>query len=131
MMLTYLESMAGSDLRQSDFQKRTPERCQQGTPEALAYIWPSELLVKIKSALLLVIGSFQLCLRLLLSATSEITLRSIKICTYNIRPLGPILYAMFVSPLFDLAKMTKFADDNFIIKFNKCITQLIDDMKFT
>ena len=45
--------------------------------------------------------------------------------------LGPILYAMFVSPLFDLAKMTKFADDNFIIKFNKCITQLIDDMKFT
>ena len=26
--------------------------------------------------------------------------------------LGPILYAIFVSPLFDLAKMTLFADDN-------------------
>ena len=27
--------------------------------------------------------------------------------------LGPILYALFVSPLFDLAKITNFADDNF------------------
>ena len=43
--------------------------------------------------------------------------------------LGPILYAMFVSPLFDLAKMTKFADDNFIIKCNKFLHELIVDMK--
>ena len=45
--------------------------------------------------------------------------------------LGPILYAMFVCPLFDLAKMTKFADDNFIIKCNKVLTALINDMKQT
>ena len=45
--------------------------------------------------------------------------------------LGPILYAIFVSPLFDLAKMTKFADDNFVIKYNKSMSQLIDDMKKT
>ena len=43
--------------------------------------------------------------------------------------LGPILYAMFVSPLFDLAKMTKFADDNFIIRYCKVLSDLIDDMK--
>ena len=29
--------------------------------------------------------------------------------------LGPILYAIFVSPLFDLAKMTLFADDNYLL----------------
>ena len=45
--------------------------------------------------------------------------------------LGPILYAIFVSPLFDLAKMTKFADDNFVIKYCKFLTQLIVDMKQT
>ena len=32
--------------------------------------------------------------------------------------LGPILYAIFVSPLFDLADITNFADDNFIIEFD-------------
>ena len=45
--------------------------------------------------------------------------------------LGPILYAIFVAPLFDLAKMTKFADDNFIIKFNRFLPQLLMDMKKT
>ena len=29
--------------------------------------------------------------------------------------LGPILYEQFVSPLFDLMKMTLFADDNYVI----------------
>ena len=43
--------------------------------------------------------------------------------------LGPILYALFVSPLFDLAKMTLFADDNYIIHRNKQITELLVDMK--
>ena len=38
---------------------------------------------------------------------------------------------MFVCPLFDLAKMTKFADDNFIIKCNTVLTALINDMKQT
>ena len=45
--------------------------------------------------------------------------------------LGPILYAIFVAPLFELADMTKFADDNFIIKFNKFLPQLLIDMKKT
>ena len=45
--------------------------------------------------------------------------------------LGPILYAMFVCPLFDLAKMSKFADDNFVIKCNKFLPALINDMKQT
>jgi hypothetical protein len=29
--------------------------------------------------------------------------------------LGPILYAIYVSPLFDLTNLTNFADNNFII----------------
>ena len=45
--------------------------------------------------------------------------------------LGPILYAIFVSPLFDLAKLTLFADDNYVIKWNKSLTELIVDMKAT
>ena len=45
--------------------------------------------------------------------------------------LGPILYAIFVAPLFDLAKMTKFADDNYVIKSNKFLSQLLIDMKQT
>ena len=43
--------------------------------------------------------------------------------------LGPILYAMFVSPLFDLAKLTLYADDNYIIRWNTVLELLIDDMK--
>ena len=31
---------------------------------------------------------------------------------------GPILYTIFVSPLFGLANLTNFADDNFILEFN-------------
>ena len=33
--------------------------------------------------------------------------------------LGPILYAIYVSPLFDLTDLSNFADDNFILTFNK------------
>ena len=43
--------------------------------------------------------------------------------------LGPILYAIFVGLLFDLAKMTFFADDNYIIRWNKLLPLLINDMK--
>ena len=45
--------------------------------------------------------------------------------------LGPILYALFVCPLLDLAKMTLFADDNFILKWNKQLSALITDMEKT
>ena len=47
----------------------------------------------------------------------------------NVELLLIIIYAIFVSPLIDLAKMKKLADDNFVIKCNKCLKQLIDDMK--
>ena len=43
--------------------------------------------------------------------------------------LGPILYAIYVSPLFDIEKMTNYADDNFIIKSHVSLEQLIIDMK--
>ena len=43
--------------------------------------------------------------------------------------LGPILYAIFVSPLFDLANLTNFADDNFILEFNAKINELIPNME--
>ena len=43
--------------------------------------------------------------------------------------LGPILYAIYVSPLFDLLKLTNFADDNFVLRWNKCMTALISDME--
>ena len=43
--------------------------------------------------------------------------------------LGPILYAIFVAPLFDLQKLSNYADDNYIVRWNKCIESLIIDMK--
>jgi hypothetical protein len=43
--------------------------------------------------------------------------------------LGPILYAMFVSPLFDLHDLTNFADDNFIIRRSSCRTGLCIDIE--
>jgi hypothetical protein len=33
--------------------------------------------------------------------------------------LGPILYALFIRPLYDLEKLTTFADDNYVIGYNK------------
>ena len=45
--------------------------------------------------------------------------------------LGPILYALFVSPLFDLEKMTLFADDNYVIVRNKHLPELLLEMKRT
>ena len=45
--------------------------------------------------------------------------------------LGPILYAIFVSPLFDLADMTLFADDNYLICCNSSVDRLIIDMRKT
>ena len=43
--------------------------------------------------------------------------------------LGPILYAIFVSPLFDLTEITNFADDNFVLEFNTNINQLVIDLE--
>ena len=43
--------------------------------------------------------------------------------------LGPILYQIFVSPLFDLEKLTNYADDNFIIRWEKILSKLIISME--
>jgi hypothetical protein len=43
--------------------------------------------------------------------------------------LGPILYAIYVSPLFDITKLTNFADENFVLRWNKHAEQLIFEMK--
>ena len=39
--------------------------------------------------------------------------------------LGPIFYAIIVSPLFDLMQLTNFADDHYIIDFNSHVNVLI------
>jgi hypothetical protein len=33
--------------------------------------------------------------------------------------LGPILYALFIRPLYDFEKLTTFADDNYVVERNK------------
>ena len=48
--------------------------------------------------------------------------------------LGPILYAIYVSSLFDISKLTNFADDNFIVRWgpvrrNKQIGPLVIEME--
>ena len=43
--------------------------------------------------------------------------------------LGPILYALFVSPLFDISDITNFADDNFCLEWSRSLVQLIDNME--
>ena len=43
--------------------------------------------------------------------------------------LGPILYAIYVSPLFDLHNLTNFADDNFIVRWNTHMPALIVDLE--
>jgi hypothetical protein len=43
--------------------------------------------------------------------------------------LGPVLYAIFVSPMFDLEELSAFADDTFIPMSNTSLTKLITDME--
>jgi hypothetical protein len=43
--------------------------------------------------------------------------------------LGPVLYVIFVSPLFDLTSITNFADDNFVILWNRLLSKLIVDLE--
>jgi hypothetical protein len=43
--------------------------------------------------------------------------------------LGPILFAIFVSPLFDISSWTNFATDNFVLEFNTQVDTLIVDMQ--
>ena len=43
--------------------------------------------------------------------------------------LGPILYAIFISPLFDIENLTCFADDKFPLAWNKDKTVLVSEME--
>ena len=43
--------------------------------------------------------------------------------------LGPILYALFVSPLLDLTQLTNFADDNYCVEWNANLALLISDLE--
>jgi hypothetical protein len=43
--------------------------------------------------------------------------------------LGPVLYAIFVSLLFDLTQITNFADDNFVIGWNEQLSVLIENLE--
>jgi hypothetical protein len=43
--------------------------------------------------------------------------------------LCPILYAIYVTPLFNLLHLTNFADDNFIISWNSSIPGLVIDLQ--
>ena len=43
--------------------------------------------------------------------------------------LGPILYAIYVAPLFDLTDLSNFADDNFILTFNENKDRAISEME--
>ena len=43
--------------------------------------------------------------------------------------LGPVLYALFVSPLFDLDDLINFADDNFCVEWNKDLSVLIINLE--
>ena len=57
-----------------------------------------------------------------------------QICTSNTGTvqcsiLGPIHYAIFVSQIFDKEKMSNYADDNYVMKWNSKIDVLITDMK--
>ena len=43
--------------------------------------------------------------------------------------LGPVLYAIFVSPLFDIEPLLAFADDSYIMRENSNINELIEDLQ--
>jgi hypothetical protein len=45
--------------------------------------------------------------------------------------LEPLVYAMFVSPMFDIEFLLSFADNIFVPKTNNYITELNDDMEKT
>ena len=42
--------------------------------------------------------------------------------------LGPILHALFVSPLFDICNLTNFADDNYCWSWNTDLQALVVDI---
>jgi hypothetical protein len=45
--------------------------------------------------------------------------------------LGPILYAIYISPLFDICKITSFADDNYVLNWSKNKNQVTERLTDT
>ena len=43
--------------------------------------------------------------------------------------LGPVLYAIYVSPLCDLTQITNFADDNYYLEWNRDLCALVKDLE--
>ncbi len=43
--------------------------------------------------------------------------------------LGPVLYVIFLSPLFDISELSSFAGDTFIPKWNKLFSLLVKDLE--
>jgi hypothetical protein len=43
--------------------------------------------------------------------------------------LGPILYALFIRPLYKITKVTTFADDNYVVKFNKDKKMALEELR--
>ena len=43
--------------------------------------------------------------------------------------LGPVLYALFIRPLYDIENLTTFADDNYIITINKNKKAALEDLE--
>ena len=43
--------------------------------------------------------------------------------------LGPVLYALFVSPLFDLTGLVNFADDNFCVEWSSDLSVLVNNVE--
>ena len=42
--------------------------------------------------------------------------------------LGPILYAIYIAPMYDLEDMTSFADDTQVVRWNKLLVNVINEM---
>ncbi len=43
--------------------------------------------------------------------------------------LGPVLYALFVSPLFEIEDFSAYADDTYIPRWNDCLETLVSTWK--
>ncbi len=43
--------------------------------------------------------------------------------------LGPVLYALFVSPLFNIEPHSAFADDSYILRWKNSLPELISDLE--
>ena len=43
--------------------------------------------------------------------------------------LGPVLYAIFVAPMYDLEDMSSFADDNFTIRWHSNFQTMIQNLE--